>query len=143
MLLYYNTRRQCIVCLSSLLVLTKRNLFEWGQLFSREVLWCVGNFPGGGQFSSLAIIRGEIFLGGNCPGTFLMVTHLFLFIHDVLYAHIMYILLKNVMCCTKNYVVQQKNISHKSYQNYVSHKKIYCSNKKIYVTSKERLVLTK
>ena len=70
-----------------------------------------GGGGGGGQFSSLAIIRGAIFLGGNCPGTFLMVTHLFLFIHDVLYAHIMYILLKNC---------------------YVLHKKLCCATKKYF-----------
>ena len=55
----------CIVFLSSLVVLVEVNLLEWQQLFSREVLWWVCNFlqgsfswgqlPGGqssmGQFS--------------------------------------------------------------------------------------------
>ena len=62
MLLYYSTRRKCIVCLSSLVVLTKRSLLEWGKLFSREVLWCVGNFPAGGGG------WGAVFLAGNYPG---------------------------------------------------------------------------
>ena len=77
MLLYYGTRRQCIVCLSSLVVLAKGNFLPWGQLFSREILWWVGNFPGGGQLFSGAIfrgamiqgkiVRGAITQGGNFP----------------------------------------------------------------------------
>ena len=77
MLLYHGTRRQCIVCLSSLVVLAKGNFLQWGQLFSREILWWVGNFPGGGQLFSGAIfrgamiqgkiVRGAITQGGNFP----------------------------------------------------------------------------
>ena len=52
----YSTRRQCIVFLSSLVVLFERNLLEWGQLFSGEILW------------SGAIYLGAIFLRGDCPG---------------------------------------------------------------------------
>ena len=48
----YSTRRQCIVFLSSLVVLFERNLLEWWQLFSGEILWWEGNC-----------------LGGNCPRT--------------------------------------------------------------------------
>ena len=33
-----------------------RNLLEWGQLFSKEILWWAGDFP------------GAVFHGGNCPG---------------------------------------------------------------------------
>ena len=86
MLLYYGTRRQCIVCLSSLVVLAKGNFLEWGQLFSRKILWWVGNFPGGGSYprgqfsggqssrgklSGEQLPRGAIFPGGNCPDTYL------------------------------------------------------------------------
>ena len=69
---------------------------------------------------------------------FLRTTHLFLFIHDILYVHIRQH--KKILCCTKNYCVNRKNISHKvnvTQQNYVSHKKICCGNKKNYVTPKK------
>ena len=33
-----------------------RNLLEWGQLFSKEILFWAGDFP------------GAVFHGGNCPG---------------------------------------------------------------------------
>ena len=75
---------------------------------------------------------------------FLIATHLFLFIHDVLYAHIR--LHKKILCCTKT-VVSTKKIFHievnVAQQNYVSHKKICCGDKKRYVTPKRRLMLTK
>ena len=75
---------------------------------------------------------------------FLIATHLFLFIHDVLYAHIRQH--KKILCCTKT-VVSTKKIFHievnVAQQNYVSHKKICCGDKKRYVTPKRRLMLTK
>ena len=83
-LVYYSTRRPCRVFLSSLVVFVKGNLLEWVKLFSREILWWVGNFLGvsfpRGQLSSGAIvleaiiqgaiIRGAIFPWRNCPDTF-------------------------------------------------------------------------
>ena len=74
LLLNYITRRQCIVFLSSLVVLFGGNLCEWGQLFSREILWWGGGgqffrakFPRGqmpgGDFSSRVIVRGAIVRG--------------------------------------------------------------------------------
>ena len=36
-ILYDSTCRQCIVCLSLLVVFAEGNLLEWGQLFSREI----------------------------------------------------------------------------------------------------------
>ena len=76
----YSTRRQCIVFLSSLAVHFEGNLLEWGQLFSGETLWCGDNFPEGnfpwGQLSSGAIVRGPIFLEGNCPRTRFFIEHL-------------------------------------------------------------------
>ena len=86
----YNTRRQCIVFLTSLVVLFKGNLLEWGQLFLGEILQWGGNFPGGNyprgqlsagnfswrQLSSLEIVRGQLsrglssrveLSGGNYP----------------------------------------------------------------------------
>ena len=80
MLLYHGTRRQCIVCLSSLVVLAKGNFLEWGQLFSREILWWVGNYPRGqfsggqssrGKLSGRQLPRRAIFPGRNCPDTYL------------------------------------------------------------------------
>ena len=68
MLLYHGTRRQCIVCLSSLVILAKGNFLQWGQLFSREIWWWVGNFPGGGQLFSGAIFRGAMIQGKIVPG---------------------------------------------------------------------------
>ena len=57
------TRRQCIVFLSSLIVLFEGNLLEWGQLFSTEILWCGGNCPGDsfpwGQLSGGQLSRGQ------------------------------------------------------------------------------------
>ena len=69
--MYYSTRRQCVVCLSLLVALAEGNLLEWEQLFLREILWWVGNFPGGGRgglFSSGAMVQETIFLWGNWPG---------------------------------------------------------------------------
>ena len=45
-------------------------MLKWGiaQLFLEEILWRGGNFPRG-QLSSGPIVRGAIFLGGNCPRT--------------------------------------------------------------------------
>ena len=54
---------------------------------------------------------------------FLIATHLFFFIHDVLYAHIR--LHKEILCCTKNCCVNKKNISHRSW---------CCANKIMWVT---------
>ena len=73
----YSTRRQSIVFQSSLAVLFEGKLLEWRQLFSGEISWRGSNFPDGnfppGQLSggnyAGVIIRGEIFLGGNCPRT--------------------------------------------------------------------------
>ena len=66
------TRRQCTVFFSSLVVLSEGSLLEWGQLFSRGILWWGGNCLGDsfpwGQFSSGAIVQGAIFLGENWVG---------------------------------------------------------------------------
>ena len=73
----YNTRRQCIVFLTSLVVLFKGNLLEWGQLFLGEILQWGGNFPGGnyprgqlsaGNFSWRQLSSGEIVLGQSSRG---------------------------------------------------------------------------
>ena len=59
---------------------------------------------------------------------------LFLFIHDVLYAHVMYTLhKKNVACCTKNYVV-----STKKYRSYVAHQKL-CESEKYLLWQQKKL----
>ena len=44
---------------------------------------------------------------------FLIATHLLLFIHDVLYAHIR--LHKKILCCTKNCCVNKTIVSHRSW----------------------------
>ena len=77
MLLYYSTSSQCLVFLSSLVVLFVGNLLELGQLFLREILRWGSNFPGDGQFFSgvivqwqivwRAIVQRRIFLRGNYP----------------------------------------------------------------------------
>ena len=81
LLLSCSTCRQCIVFLSSLVVLFGGNLLEEGQLFFRKILWWGGNFLrvqlSGGQFSLGVIVCGAItrgqfssgafILGGNCP----------------------------------------------------------------------------
>ena len=78
----YSTCRQCIVSLSSLVLLFEGNLLEWEKLFSGEI-YCEGAilqganfFFGGrgvsfsrGQLSLIAIVRAAIFLRGNCPRT--------------------------------------------------------------------------
>ena len=46
---------------------TSSNLLEWGQLFSRKMLWYGGNFPGGNFPRDN--YPGAIFLGGYCPRT--------------------------------------------------------------------------
>ena len=62
----------------------------------------------------------------------------FLFIHDVLYAHIRQH--KKILCCTKNCCVNKKifhievNVAQ---QNYMSHKKYVVATKKISDTSKK------
>ena len=61
----------------------------------------------------------------NVAPSDLMATHLFLCIHDILYAHILYVFTKT--CCTCCTCCDKKNISHRScvaQQNYVSYKKI-------------------
>ena len=67
-----------------------------------------------------------------------MATHLFLFIHDVLYAHIrQHKIVLHIVFQKKQLCQQKKIISHRinvAQQNYVSHKKICCGNKKDYVT---------
>ena len=81
-MIHYSTCRQCIVSLSSLVLLFEGNLLEWEKLFSGEI-YCEGailqgaNFFGGGmggsfplgQLSLIAIVRAAIFLRGNCPRT--------------------------------------------------------------------------
>ena len=68
----YSTCRECIIFLSSLVVLFDRNLLELGQLFLGEPLWWGDNFLGE-QFSLGANILGGNclrgnYLGGNHPG---------------------------------------------------------------------------
>ena len=74
---------------------------------------------------------------------FLMGTHLFLYINDVLYAHIRQH--KQTCVAQKTVASTKKKIFHIEVnvveQNYVSHK--CCGNKKDYVTPKRRLLLTK
>ena len=81
-MIHYSTCRQCIVSLSSLVLLFEGNLLEWEKLFSGEI-YCEGAilqganffFCGGGasfprgQLSLIAIVRAAIFLRGNCPRT--------------------------------------------------------------------------
>ena len=81
-MIHYSTCRQCIVSLSSLVLLFEGNLLEWEKLFSGEI-YCEGAilqganfFFGGrgvsfsrGQLSLIAIVRAAIFLRGNCPRT--------------------------------------------------------------------------
>ena len=69
-----------------------------------------------------------------------MATHLFLFIHRVLFAHIRQhkknvVLQKKLLCEQKKKIHIEVNVAH---QNYVSYKKICCGNKKDYVTPKRR-----
>ena len=69
----YSTRRQCIVFLSSLVVLFQGNLLEWGQLFFGKILWWgdyfqAGNFPRG-KLSSGAIVQWAIVWGQFSSGT--------------------------------------------------------------------------
>ena len=81
-MIHYSTCRQCIVSLSSLVLLFEGNLLEWEKLFSGEI--CCGGgilrganffFGGGGgsfprgQLSLVAIVRAAIFLRGSCPRT--------------------------------------------------------------------------
>ena len=66
-LVYFSTLSQCIVFLRSLLKLVEGNLLEWGQLLSREILWWLSNFLGGGQFSPGVFVHEKIFPGGNFP----------------------------------------------------------------------------
>ena len=58
----------------------------------------------------------------------------FLFIHDIFYARILYMLHKKMLgVAQKTMQCRQENSSHGSYvahQNYVSYKKVYCGNKK-------------
>ena len=43
-------------------------MLEWAQLFSKEILWWMGNFPGG-SFPREQLSRGWVtLLNGNCPG---------------------------------------------------------------------------
>ena len=80
-MIHYSTCRQCIVSLSSLVLLFEGNLLEWEKLFSGEI-YCEGAilqranffFGGGGSFprgqlSLVAIVRAAIFLRGSCPRT--------------------------------------------------------------------------
>ena len=64
---YIIVHRQCIVFLSSLVVLIEVNLLEWQQLFPREILWWVFNFPQGsfswGQLSGGQSSMGQFFSG--------------------------------------------------------------------------------
>ena len=53
----YSTRRQCIVFLSSLVVLFEETWLSWGNYFRREIHGERENF------------RGTTFLRGNCPGS--------------------------------------------------------------------------
>ena len=76
---------------------------------------------------------------------FLMATHLFLFIHDVLYSHIrqhekMLRYTKKLLCQQKAIFDIEVNVAH---QDYVSLKNTCFGNKKYYVTPKRRLMLTK
>ena len=66
------TRRQCTVFFSSLVVLSEGSLLEWGQLFSRGILWWGGNCLGDTfpwrQFSLGEIVWGQLSGGwGNHP----------------------------------------------------------------------------
>ena len=100
----YSIRRQCIVFLSSLVVLFEGSLFEWRWLiyWGDFMVGGGGDFPGGnfprgqlsgGQLSGGAIIQGAIirggaiFVGGNYPRTVLLFDvfkHLLLKKSDVL-----------------------------------------------------------
>ena len=74
--------------------------------------------------------------------TFLMAAHLFLLIHEILYAHILYVLHKKLLRIAQKMLWQKKKIRHRSYvahQNCVSHKKICCDNNKNYVTHKREI----
>ena len=77
--------------------------------------------------------------------------NLYHFIHDILYVHVLCVLLKKpktVTCCTKNccvnknyiYVSRRGDVAHK---NYVSHKKYLVATKTIMWQPKEGLMLTK
>ena len=75
---------------------------------------------------------------------FFMVTHLFLFIHDIRYA---YIHKKNVRCFTKAYVASTKKII--SHRSYVATKIMWVTKKHVVATKQimwhpeERFMLTK
>ena len=75
---------------------------------------------------------------------FLMATDPFLFIRDVLYAHIRQ---HKKSCVAQTTVVSTKKMFHMkvivAQQNYVSYKKMCCGNKKNYVTPNRRLMLSK
>ena len=75
---------------------------------------------------------------GERRGAFLIATHLFFFIHDVLYAHIRQH--KKILCCTKT-VVSTKKIFHIEVNvaqwNYVRQRKICYGDKKNYDTQKK------
>ena len=62
----YSTRRQCIVFLSSLVVLFERNLLEWGAIIFGGNFMVRGNLPRGNfPRGRLSGGRGAILLGGQ------------------------------------------------------------------------------
>ena len=83
-MIFYSTRRQCIVFLSSLVVLLERGVCLSGGDYLRGKLYCEGAIVWEaiirraiiqGAIIQGAIIRGAIFLGGNCPRTILKLVY--------------------------------------------------------------------
>ena len=116
-------------CNESRFTFTKWNIRFCKDLTRVRRLTWVGWFYSYKQLLKLGSVA-RIWRTEWCFQIFLMAIHLFLFIHDVLYAHIRQhkkcVAQKSVMSTKKIFYIEV-NVAH---QYYVSHKKICCGDEK-------------